>query len=229
MPLRVIGAGLGRTGTMSMKLALERIGFGPCYHMAEIMMDIKCLPAWQRAVDGDPDWDAIFAGYAATVDYPACTYWRELAEFYPDAKVLLTVRDPDKWFDSTQATIFSPSMRERAKGTPLEPFFAKAVHGTFGDRIDDREFMTEAFKAHNAAVEAAIPQGRLLVYEAGTGWEPLCEFLGAPVPETPFPHANTREELKGTMDATMTGGEAPDLEEMSRRLRERFKERGYSK
>ena len=105
MTLKVIGAGLGRTGTMSLKLALERLGLGPCYHMAELIMNPERTPLWIAAADGKPDWEAVFAGYSSTTDYPACLYWRELAAAYPNAKVILTKRDREKWFESTQATI----------------------------------------------------------------------------------------------------------------------------
>src|SRR6185295_11480465 len=165
MALRIIGAGLGRTGTMSMKLALEQLGLGRCYHMAELIADLSRLPLWLRAADRAADWEAVFAGFTATVDYPGCTYWRELAAFYPDAKVLLTLRDPDDWFDSTQATIFSPAMRARIAASPMQGFFEKAVLRDFGSKIDDRAFMTDAFNRHNDAVRSAIPSERLLVYE----------------------------------------------------------------
>src|SRR5262245_22761171 len=98
MALKVVGAGLGRTGTLSLKLALEQIGFGPCYHMVEVMMRPEtAAPLWIKAADGNPDWEAIFNGYAASVDYPGCAFWQQLADFYPDAKVILTVRDPEQW------------------------------------------------------------------------------------------------------------------------------------
>lgn len=227
MALRVIGAGLGRTGTMSMKLALEQLGVGRCYHMAELIADLSRLPLWLRAADGAPDWESVFAGYSATVDYPGCTYWRELAAFYPDAKVLLTVRDPDDWFESTQATIFSPPMRTRMAGSPMEGFFQKAVLRDFGDRLDDRSFMTEAFERHNEAVRRAIPPERLLIYEVGEGWPRLCAFLGIPVPATPFPRVNTREEMQRMMEAAAAmpaGGSVEAMGEMARRRLE-----GYSK
>src|SRR5215467_3284539 len=119
MSLKLIGAGFGRTATLSLKLALEQIGYGPCYHMVEVMMNPESVPFWIRAADGDPDWEAIFKNYLSTVDFPGCTFWRALSEFYPEAKVLLSVRDPEKWFESTQATIFSEQSFQRLKQTPL--------------------------------------------------------------------------------------------------------------
>ena len=122
MALTVIGAGLGRTATFSLKFALEHVGFGPCYHMAEVFAGARRnVPLWLEAVQGKPNWEAIFDGYTSTTDYPACTYWRELADFYPDAKVILSVRDPDTWFDSVSETIFSKQMQGLLAGTPLRP------------------------------------------------------------------------------------------------------------
>ena len=102
MALKIIGAGLGRTGTLSLKLALEQLGFGPCYHMVEVMLHLESIPLWIQAADGNSPWDGIFNNYSATVDYPGCAFWRQLADFYTDAKVLLSVRDPEQWFESTQ-------------------------------------------------------------------------------------------------------------------------------
>ncbi|HEV2703412.1 MAG TPA: sulfotransferase [Steroidobacteraceae bacterium] len=194
MPLKLIGAGLGRTGTVSLKLALERLGIGPCYHMTELFMHLDHAPEWVKAADGKPDWERLFAGYSSTVDFPGCTFWRELTHQYPTAKVLLSVRDPDEWFDSTQATIFSDASTVTLQASPLREFFEKTVWQEFRDRIHDRGFMVEAFRRHNTEVERSIPPERLLVYQIGQGWEPVCEFLGVPVPDLPFPRANTREE-----------------------------------
>ncbi|MGH8246419.1 MAG: sulfotransferase family protein, partial [Gammaproteobacteria bacterium] len=122
MALKVIGAGFGRTGTMSIKFALERIGFGPCYHMMEVMPHPQAVSQWARLARGEQsDWDGIFKGYAATVDWPACTYWRELAEYYPDATVILSVRDPARWFESTQKTIFSRQHLDQFLGRDSDP------------------------------------------------------------------------------------------------------------
>ncbi len=222
MALKLIGAGLGRTGTLSLKLALERLGYGPCYHMAELLMDAARAPSWVRAADGQSDWESIFFGYAATVDYPGCTFWRELAEFYPSAKVLLTVRDADRWFDSTQKTIFSATMTTPLSATLLKEFFDKTVWKDFGDRIHDRQFMVAAFRQHNAAVERAIPKDRLLVYEVEQGWTPLCEFLGVPVPGAPFPCVNTSEEYQQRRIPHAEGADVPalDIEKMGQMVRE---------
>jgi len=121
MALKVIGAGLGRTATFSMKFALEHLGFGACYHMSEVMAGArKNVPLWLDVINGKPDWDAIFEGYQSTSDYPACSYWKELAEYYPEAKLVLTVRDPDNWFDSVTSTIFSEQMMKSLEGSPMD-------------------------------------------------------------------------------------------------------------
>jgi hypothetical protein len=219
MPLKVIGAGLGRTGTVSLKLALEQLGFGPCYHMTELFMHQEHASGWVRAADGHPDWERIFAGYTSTVDYPGCTFWRELAQRYPTAKVLLSVRDPDEWFDSTQATIFADASTETLLASPLREFFEKTVWRDFHDRGHDRDFMVDLFRRHNAEVERAFPQERILVYNVKQGWEPLCEFLGVPVPSQPFPRANSREEYAARSAARHANGNAPTVKEWGDEIR----------
>ena len=201
MALKLIGAGLGRTGTLSLKVALEQLGYGPCYHMAEVLMQIDTAPGlWIRAHEGQPDWDRIFKGFAATVDYPGGMFWKELAAYYPEAKVLLSVRDPQSWFESTQESIFGP-MKDLLLQTPAGTFLDRVLFNQFGDRIHDREFMVDYFKRHNDEVVKGIPADRLLVYEAKQGWDPLCKFLGVPVPDAPFPRINSREEMAATMAA----------------------------
>ena len=218
MTLKVIGAGYPRTGTSSLKLALEQLGFGRCHHMREIIMDPPSAGLWVKAADGHPDWEAIFEGYQSCTDAPACSFWRELADYYPDAKVLLSVRDPNDWFDSTQATVFSEQMLGKRSGFDLEEFFSKVVTREFGEHIHDRDFMLAQFERRKQEVMAAIPGPRLLVYDVSEGWEPLCAWLGVPVPETPFPHTNTRAEMaevrKRMGDLT--------VEQMAQFARERF-------
>lgn len=197
MALKVIGAGLGRTGTLSLKLALERLGFGKCYHMSEVMSGGH-FDKWAAAGQGTPDWEAIFAGYGATTDYPACTWWRELADYYPDAKLVLSVRDADSWYESTRATIFSEAVETMITSGPAvvqQMFDAALPMSLIRANRDDREAMTAHFHAHSAAVTAGIPADRLLVFDVKQGWEPLCAFLGVPVPDEPFPRVNERDEL----------------------------------
>jgi len=196
MSLKIIGAGLGRTGTMSLKFALEHIGFGPCYHMIEFMAHIpEHLPKWLDVIDGRPDWDAVFDGYAATVDYPGCTYWRELVARWPAAKVILTTRNPDSWFESANETVLGSRMRNMLGQSPIARFMEATVSSDFGDRTDDRAFMTDYFERWNEAVIAEVPPDKLLVFEARDGWEPLCEFLGVPVPPEPYPRVNSRADM----------------------------------
>ena len=204
MALKVIGSGLGRTGTMSLKLALEQLGLGPCHHMVEVFMHPDTVPLWVAAGKGKPDWDAIFADYSSMVDYPGCKFWRELMDHYPDAKVLHSVRDPDRWFDSTQATIFAPGSGARNAPEPMREFFDMVI-ADFEGRLDDRAYMVERFKRHTDEVIRAVPKDRLLVFEASQGWEPLCAFLGVPVPQTPYPRENTTADFQARV-ATQTSG-----------------------
>lgn len=195
MALKVIGAGYPRTGTSSLKLALEQLGFGRCLHMRDIIMDPPSAAPWVEAANGHPDWPRIFEGCQSCTDAPGCSFWRELADYYPDAKVLLSVRDPNDWFASTQATLFSDRMLSWNARSPLAEFFARTVIGEFGDHIHDRDFMLAQFERRKQAVIAAIPAPRLLVYDVRQGWEPLCAWLGVPVPDVAFPHANSRAEI----------------------------------
>ena len=187
MALRVIGAGFGRTGTESMKRALEMIGFGPCYHMSEVAPHPERIALWRRAASGAAiDWDETFSGFAATVDWPAAYFWRELADHYPDAKILLTARDPESWFASMEKTIFSLI----SKGNEPDSFGEVAIaRGTFGGHFD-KDHAIAVFTKHIVDVQAAFPPKRLLTFNVGDGWEPLCRFLGQPVPDQPFPHTN---------------------------------------
>jgi hypothetical protein len=211
MTLAVIGAGLGRTATFSLKFALEHLGFGPCYHMSEVFSGARRnVPLWLDAVGGRPDWKAIFAGFHSTTDYPACTYWRELAAFYPRAKVVLTVRDPNSWFDSVSETIFSDAMQNSLAGSPTGELMQGAIFDAFGGRMRDRAFMTKWFVRRNNEVIDSLPPERLLVFSPKDGWAPLCAFLGVPVPAEPFPRVNSRDELTASSDKQ--GGLPPDPE-----------------
>jgi hypothetical protein len=197
MALKLIGAGLGRTGTLSLKVALERLGYGPCYHMIEILTAPERARHWlERTPDGSHDWDAIFDGYRATVDWPAAAFWRELVDRYPDAKVLLSRRDADAWYDSMMNTIYPVMMQGPPARAPkvLHDFhrmvFPLIFERTFGGRLADRAHATRVFEEHNQSVIDAIPPSNLLVYRPGDGWEPLCRFLDVPVPDEDFPHLN---------------------------------------
>jgi hypothetical protein len=201
--MRVIGAGFGRTGTMSLKAALEELGFGPCYHMLDLLEHPEQAPLWQAATDGEQvDWDAVFDGYESTVDWPGASFYEQLADEYPDAPVLLTVRDPDAWYDSTLRTIYA--VREAMLSGELEPGSGDVAAGpdvmriigtliwerTFDGRFRDREHAIEEFIRHNERVRSVVPRERLLVHEIADGWEPLAMFLGVDVPDTEFPRLN---------------------------------------
>ena len=203
MALELIGAGLGRTGTLSLKAALERIGYGPCYHMIEVLVAPERGRHWlEQTRSGSHDWDAIFHGYRATVDWPAAAFWRELVERYPDAKVLLSLRDADRWYDSVMNTIYHTLTQEPPERAPeaLRDFhkmvYPLIFERTFEGRLKDRAHAKRVFEKHNQAVIDAIPASRLLVYQPGDGWEPLCRFLHMPVPDEDFPHLNDTAEFR---------------------------------
>lgn len=209
MTLEVIGAGPGRTATFTMKFALEHLGFGPCHHMAEVFADARRqVPLWLDVIDGRPDWDEAFRGYRSCVDYPSASYWRELADHYPEAKVILTVRDADSWFESVSETIFSDAMQTGLVGTPTGDMMQGAIFDHFGHGdIRDREFMTDWYERRNQEIIGTIPRERLLVFHPKEGWEPLCDFLGVPVPAETFPRVNSRDELQEAN--TQEGGLKP--------------------
>lgn len=201
MTLRVVGAGLGRTGTHSLKVALEQLLGGPCYHMLEVMAHPEFARNWQRAIDGEPvDWQVVMDGYVAAVDWPAAAFWRELADANPDAIVLLSTRSSaDAWWKSANETIFEISRRE----APSEPELAEFVQmpramlsKTFTPNWSDEDDAKRAYEAHNANVRATVPNERLVDWQPGDGWEPICHALGMPVPDTPFPHVNTTDEFR---------------------------------
>ena len=206
MGLTLVGAGFGRTGTLSLKSALETLGVGPCYHMLEVRRNPEHESLWSRAADGeDVDWDALFEGYAAAVDWPACRFWSELAGRYPEAKVLLSLRDPDGWYDSVRETIYR-AMKGEIRGMPSDhlAMVRKIVlEQTFGGRFEDRTHAIDVFVRHNQEVRESVAPERLLVYEASQGWEPLCAFLGLPVPDEPYPRVNTREQTRAMIEAAV--------------------------
>ena len=212
MPLKVVGSGLGRTGTKSMQTALNMLGVGPCHHMVEVFAHPESMQWWIDASEGRPNWDLIFKDYQSMVDYPGAAFWKQLADHYPDAKVLHTVRDPDKWFDSTQATIFAPQAQARTDGESVRERFFASFMGPMRGHLDDRAFMTDHFRKHTEAVKAAIPAERLLVFEVGEGWDRLCKFLGVPVPAEPYPSENSTAEFQARVKAQAQAaarGQAP--------------------
>lgn len=226
--LRVIGAGFGRTGTLSLREALVRLGYGPCDHMLENFARPERFALWldafQRKQRGAPiDWRPLLGGYRAVVDWPGAYFWRELTAAHPAAKVILTVRDPHRWYESAEATIYA--MRARQDSSPwtrvlirglglLVPSMAAGARvgndviwdGTFGGRFPDHAHALAVFEEHNRAVQEAIPPERLLVFDVKEGWGPLCAFLGVPVPEgEPFPHVNDAQSFQRMIQERFAG------------------------
>jgi len=202
MGLRVVGAGLGRTGTHSLKLALEQLLGGPCYHMVEVLGRPEQRDFWRNVAQGERvDWESFLAPYVATVDWPAAAFWRELSERWPEAVVLLSSRsDAAAWWKSANETIFAVLSKPQAPGDEggmdeldmITTMFSR----TFTADWQDRDAAMAAYEAHNAEVRASVPAGRLIDWQPGDGWEPICRALGLPVPAEPFPHVNTTSEFR---------------------------------
>jgi hypothetical protein len=206
MALRVIGAGLGRTGTLSLKAALEELGFARCYHMTDVLAHLDHVAVWDAAARGESvDWETLFQGYQATVDWPGCNFYEEFMTRYPDAKVILSVRDPERWYESARQTIYHvrhaiPSWVRLL--VPRTRRFTRMLDrliwdGMFDGRFEDKAFAIEVFNRFNEKVRQIVPADRLLVYQVQEGWEPLCAFLGVPEPQgKPFPHLNDAAEFR---------------------------------
>ncbi|MEV8505950.1 sulfotransferase family protein [Actinoplanes sp. NPDC051475] len=188
----VIGVGFGRTGTLSLKIAIERLGFGPCMHMVPLLADPARSALFRRAAGGDPaSLRKAFEGCRSTVDWPGTYFWRELVAQHAGAKVVLTVRDPDAWYDSALRTIYQAALHApRGGDSPVAMIETVVWDGTFGGRFADRDHAIRVFEEHNAAVRREVPADRLLEFRVTDGWEPLCAFLGVPVPDEPFPRTN---------------------------------------
>jgi hypothetical protein len=217
--MQVIGAGLPRTGTLTQKVAFELLGLGPCYHWVDVLADLEHrVPQWERAIDGEYDWPEIFGGSESTSDWPGGFFYAELAEAYPEAKVVLSVRDPERWEASFRETIWNMCFGDSlihhlsAARAQVDPRWASYLHlvdrmfwverGTFADAHETAEDLIAAMQRHHEAVIETVPAERLLVWDVTEGWEPLCAFLGTAVPDQPFPHANDRE----TFIDRVTGG-----------------------
>jgi hypothetical protein len=202
MALEVIGPGFGRTGTMSLKHALEILGLGPCHHMEEVFKNPPQVRYWQAvAADTPVVWNEVFAGYRTQVDWPGAYAWRELAAAYPEAKIVLTVRPEEAWWNSFSTTIGAlPGAPEVAMMPPhmramMGAAFELIQNRTFGCLVTDHDGVLAAYRKRTADVRAAFPEKRLLVFNVAEGWEPLCRFLGKPVPDQPFPRTNAREDF----------------------------------
>lgn len=200
MSLKVIGAGFGRTGTLSMKAALEQLGYAKCHHMVEVLMtdDPTQLDYWDAIGQGGrPGWDKVFEGYQSCVDFPSSLYWKELADAYPDAKVVLTVRSFESWYKSAMGTIYAVGKKQPAwtrlipKPRKIDRMTKNIIwNGKFDGAFEDKAHAEKVWNAHIEEVKATLPAERLLVFEVKDGWAPLCTFLGQPIPDMPFPRVN---------------------------------------
>ncbi len=201
MPLKIVGAGFGRTSTLSLKFALEKLGFDPCYHMMEISKNREFVKFWAAAAQGNlPNWDEVFDGYQATVDWPSTSYWKEISDYYPESKVILSVREPEGWYKSVMNTIYGPDNRKTFESLPADHprrlMVDRIFQTTFDGKLLDKDHAISVFNQHTETVKATVPAERLLVYEVGSGWEPICSFLDLPVPEEDYPKSNSTEDFK---------------------------------
>jgi hypothetical protein len=213
MSLQIIGTGVGRTGTHSLKLALEQLGFGKCYHMVELFQYPDNVIYFERAERGEEvDWDKLFTGYNSAVDYPVARYYKQIIAKYPEAKIIHTIRDPESWYQSAMETIFwaskpsigrilslmikMPFSSTIRKRLPVLKYNGSLVDNTFGKDLKNKQAVIKKYNEINAETLNFIPKNRSLVYDLKTGWEPLCTFLNVPVPSSPFPRSNVRDEFK---------------------------------
>jgi Sulfotransferase domain len=194
--LEVIGAGVGRTGTHSLKIALEQLIDGSCHHMIEVIPNPEQQRVWTDAIDDRPvDWAALMAGYVSQVDWPGASFWPELTGTNPDALVILSLRDPDQWYTSCSNTIFGMKMLADM-GDEWMQALVRMMNQRFDDRFEDRDAMIAAFERHNDAVRAGVPAERLLEWTVTDGWAPICARLDVAVPDGPFPRTNSTEEWR---------------------------------
>jgi len=218
--VRVIGVGMPRTGTLTQKIALEILGFGPCYHMVDVLADLNQAELWQAAIDGESPWREIFSSYQSTVDWPGGYFYRELIDVYPDAKVLLSVREPEEWERSVRQTIWAVRHGEslvrlmssaQAVINPRWKAYLDMIDqllwrdtGTFAAGHSEPGQLIEVMERHRDDVLSVVPPERLLVWNVSEGWDPLCEFLHVPVPFQPFPRTNdSREFLNRIIDGSL--------------------------
>lgn len=200
----VFGVGFGRTGTISLREALQVLGYGPCYHMKELFDHPERLPLWEAAWQAAGDWTSIFAGYRSAVGWPTAYFWPELVSAFPASRFILTTRDPDEWYASARSTLYASVRDADGRRRTIEDETRAAIvrfnesviwNGTFGGRFAERRHALQVLARHEHAVRTGIPADRLLVFGAADGWATLCAFLGVEVPDTPFPHLNTRTDF----------------------------------
>lgn len=223
--MKLIGAGLPRTATLTQKTALEMLGVGPCYHMVNVLADLDQVELWMAALEGRPDWQTIFTGFQSTVDWPGGFFYKELMETYPDAVVLLSVRDPQAWAKSAHDTVWSVRHGESlmrllsSAWGEVDPKWGRFLEmvdgllwkdrGTFAGSHETLEQLAQRMGEFNEEVKRTVPAERLLVWEPKDGWEPLCAALDVPVPDEPVPHVNDSEEFVArVIDGALAGLQA---------------------
>lgn len=223
MSIQIIGAGFPRTGTNTLRESLNMLGYVKTYHMKELLVHPEDLQYWSELRQTKTtNWDALYNGYKATVDYPCYPWYKEHMKRYPDAKVILSTRPFEKWYESFSSTIWRAqnpteeqraAMAERVKDDPrlqkvmkVMQFAKEIIIGDhFQNRFEDKEFMKEVFDKHHEEVKAFVPADKLLVYNVSEGWEPLCQFLGKPKPDTALPHTNKKEDFAEMLNELMKG------------------------
>ena len=202
MALSVIGVGFMRTGTESLKMALEILGYGPCHHMKVVLSDPDQEALWRRVVAGETiPWETLYDGHNSAVDFPTAFYWRELTAHYPEPPLIMTVRSSESWYASMTKSVF-PTLKKLTD--PGSVGSAMISQGTFDGRGDDPDHAVAVYEKHNNDVQSAFSSDRLLVYELGSGWTPLCEFLGKSIPDEDYPHSNTAEEFDEFFDKRLS-------------------------
>jgi len=223
MSIKIIGAGFPRTGTNTLRESLEMLGFNKTYHMKQLLVHPENLHYWTTLRETHTtDWDGLYDGYEATVDFPCYPWYKEHMKRYPDAKVILSLRPFEDWYTSFSSTIWKAqnpppeqqaAMAERVASDPrLQKVmkvmdFAKVaiIHDHFQDRFADKEYMENVFNDHNEEVKNYVPADKLLVYDVREGWEPLCKFLDVEVPGEPLPHTNKKEDFQAMVAELMQG------------------------
>ncbi len=202
MTLQIVGAGAGRTGTHSLKVALEQLLGGSCHHMMEMFDKPEQIAGFTAAIDGEPtDWSALLADFTAMVDFPGSLFWREIAAANPDAPILLSTRDAEGWYTSASNTIFLAFDNMPPELAPWMQAVKRGLHDRFSDDFENKDAMIAAYERHNAEVRAEVPAERLIDWTPSDGWGPICAGLNLPIPEQPFPITNTTKEFREMIGA----------------------------
>lgn len=203
--MKIIGAGFSRTGTYSLKHALQILDYQPCYHGEEIFQRPDHVKIWARALHTMPNWKSLFSGYQAGLDSPVCFFWREIRAVFPDAKVILTKRDPNDWYESFEASLYQAMLHPQRAPVEFQPALVMAralvLEHRFAGKFEDKGYAIEIYNRHNESVEASFKaeKANLLVFDVSEGWQSLCEFLGQKIPNTEFPVTNSRQQFNSTL------------------------------